>query len=407
MRHRDADSPCRPGDEGPIHVLVVEDNEGFSYFLKDVLTRQVVRPFQVEHAGDLATALRMLKTTLPDVILLDLALPDSLGFDTFNKIHAHARQRPIIVLTALDDDEVSMHAMRDGAQDYLVKDEVDRNLLVRSIRYAIERARAESALRDLSGRLLQLQDEERRRIARELHDVTAQNLAALGMNLSALLTILEDTTQRSHALLREGAETVAGHDEDALESLASILTDLSTLGAETESRADGLLRDCMTFVEQCSRELRTMSYLLHPPLLDELGLSDAVRDYADGFAVRSGIRVDLELPERMGRLGRETEMALFRLMQESLTNIHRHSGSKTASICIRKDKGDILLEVSDTGCGVSADALSSKRQGATTVGVGIAGMRQRVRQLGGMLNVERTDSGTRVTASLPLGGNNA
>jgi signal transduction histidine kinase len=212
--------------------------------------------------------------------------------------------------------------------------------------------------------VLALQDEERRRIARTLHEVAGQNLAVLSMNLSLLM-------KRESALSRE---------DRALLSEASALS------------------------KKCSDDLRTTAYLLHPPLLDELGLAGAVRDYADGFAQRSGIRVDLELPPRMPPLPRDVEIALFRVMQECLTNIHRHSGSGTASISFSLLPGWIGLQVSDTGHGLlpaSANAGSSR----PLLGVGIAGMRERLTQLGGRLEIEAVpEKGTSVRAFLPLAG---
>jgi two-component system, NarL family, sensor kinase len=244
-----------------------------------------------------------------------------------------------------------------------VKGRVDADLLARSITYAVERMRIETALRDLSGDLVRLQDEERRRIAREIHDTTAQSLAALSMNLNALQT-------RAPAL-----------DEEAR----------------------GLLVASLECVTRCSRELRTATYLLHPPLLEELGLPGAVRDYADGFAARSGIRVDLELPADMARLPKEFELALFRVMQESLANALRHSGSRTASIRFVRAANELALEVCDSGRGIPPHVLhTGDGQRESLPGVGIAGMRERVRQLGGRFEIVSGSEGTTVRAILPV-----
>lgn len=349
-------------DDRPVRVLIVEDNEGFVYFLRDVLTRQHVAQFKVATAGRLDDALAVLDEQATDVILLDLGLPDSAGFRTFHHVHATDPRIPIIILTVLDDDETAVSTMRAGAQDYLVKNEVDRNLLVRSIRYAVERAKVDEDLRQLSARLIQLQDEERRRIARELHDMSAQNLAALALNLSVLKNqLLTDAPQATR----------------------------------------DLVSDCVSFVETCSSELRTMSYLLHPPLLDALGLGGAIRDYADGFAKRSGIRVDLELPSDLGRMPSEAETTVFRVMQECLTNVLRHSGSHTASISLYHEGNDLFLEISDTGHGMPAEQLQDMREGRSGLGVGIAGMRERLRQLDGRLTIDSSESGTCIRSRLP------
>lgn len=252
-------------------------------------------------------------------------------------------------------------AVRSGAQDYLVKDHADKSSLPRAIRYAVERGRVEEQLRHLSGRLLHLQDEERRRIARALHDSTAQTLAALSMRLALL--------EKQSGALPPDART--------------------------------LLDECRACTEQCVSEVRTTSYLLHPPLLDELGLTGAIREYADGFAERSRIRVDLELPPCYTRLPVDQETAIFRVMQEALANIHRHSGSVTASVALTQTGSEIRLSVRDAGKGIPSDKLSSGNT-AAGLGVGIAGMRERMRQLGGHLHIASDRSGTTVAAVLPL-----
>ncbi len=225
-----------------------------------------------------------------------------------------------------------------------------------------ERQNAEDSLRKLSGRLLRLQDEERRRMARELHDTTGQTLAALALNLY----LIESGPKRK----------LDEHSRKALsESLA--------------------------LAEQCSREIRTMSYLLHPPLLDELGLAAVLRWYSDGFSQRSGIRVDLQIPSKLGRLPQDVEMTLFRIVQEGLTNIHRHSGSKTAKICVSVNGDGVALEVVDQGRGIPPEKLERGRGGVSELGVGIAGMRERVRQLGGRLEIRSDQDGTTVKAVLP------
>jgi signal transduction histidine kinase len=215
-------------------------------------------------------------------------------------------------------------------------------------------------LRELSARLMQLQDDERRRIARELHDSVGQTLAALGMNLS---------------LVRNDIERLSG--------IVSALNDSENL------------------VREMSSEVRTISHLLHPPLLDEAGLCSAVRWYVDGFAQRSGIKVDLHLPEDFGRLPAEMETAIFRVIQESLTNIHRHSGSAVARIQLRQVGEQVAVEVSDKGKGIPRDKLEEMSTSGTP-GVGIRGMRERLRQLGGALEIESAKVGTVVSVRLPL-----
>jgi signal transduction histidine kinase len=347
---------------GPVRVLLIEDNLGFAYGICDILMRQSAGHFVVYEAHTLGAGLDLADKGGIDVVLLDLGLPDSTRMATFERMVAHVPRLPIIILTVLDDDELALQAMRMGAQDYLIKERIDRHLLVRAIRYAVERVRADNALRDLSARLMDLQDAERRRIARDLHDSTAQTLAALSMSLSLL-----------------GRRTEALDPADA-----------------------SLVAECTALARQCSDELRTMAYLLHPPLLDELGLEGAVRDYCDGFAERSGIRVDLALPPDIGRLPKEVETTLFRVMQESLTNVHRHSGSRTASIRLTCGPTDVRLEVQDTGRGLPPGILQGGGSFAVGVGVGNAGMRERLGQLGGRLEIVTGDGGATVRAVLPV-----
>lgn len=249
--------------------------------------------------------------------------------------------------------------------DQTVTDQCGHVIEIQSIgRDITERKRAEMTLRQLSGRLLRLQDEERRRIARELHDSTAQSLAGLSMNLTLV--------QAESEALSDEARTALG------ESLA--------------------------LAKHSTRELRTLSYLLHPPLLDESGLISAVRWYADGFSQRSGIRVDLDLPPQPDRFSTEVETALFRIMQECLSNIHKHSGSATASIRIALDKAQVVMEVRDQGKGMPTPVPGESDVTASSLGVGLMGMRERVQQLHGKLNIESGRWGTTVTVTLPPDG---
>ena len=165
---------------------------------------------------------------------------------------------------------------------------------------------------------------------------------------------------------------------------------------------DNLLSDSMAMVEQCNREIRTISHLLHPPLLDELGLRRALQNYIEGFAGRSAIVTTLDVAEDLGRLPAGIETALFRVVQESLGNIHRHSGSTTAAIRIRLDAGTVRLEIRDEGGGLPPGLRQGIKEMAVPVGVGIAGMRERLRQVGGQLEIESNDRGTTVRAIAPL-----
>jgi PAS domain S-box-containing protein len=221
---------------------------------------------------------------------------------------------------------------------------------------------AEERLRRLSGRLMQSQDEERRRIARELHDGLGQYLVAVKMNLDVL----------------------------AMKS-----------GGETLGRLGEHLADAIKQIENAISETRTMSHLLHPPLLDEIGLESAVVWYAEGFAKRSGIAVKVDISPSIGRLETEVETALFRVVQECLTNVHRHSGSQTATVCLSRQNGELKLEVRDEGKGMPAVPPPDNVAPATP-GVGLQGIRERVLQLRGNVEVVSSDGkGTSVIVTLP------
>jgi two-component system, NarL family, sensor kinase len=209
--------------------------------------------------------------------------------------------------------------------------------------------------------LFRIQDEERRRIARELHDGTAQNLFGISTNLAKLNQLSEDKPE-----------------------------------------AKRLIDECESLGNESLQEIRTLSYLLHPPLLDEAGLVSALQWYVQGFTKRSGIYVDL-VAQPMDRLPADVELAFFRIVQESLTNVRRHSGSETASIRLETKSGEILLQIQDRGRGLPAQKTSDDVDDIIEMGVGIPGMQQRLRQLGGTLEIDSNSEGTTITAMVPIG----
>jgi signal transduction histidine kinase len=217
-------------------------------------------------------------------------------------------------------------------------------------------------MRTLTGRLMRAQDDERRRIAQMLHETTAQDLAGLKMLLARLNRTADHLTDGERSALIES----------------------------------------MALAERSMNDIRTLSYLLHPPFLDETGLLSALRWYVAGFAERSGIKVDLDLPESSERLPLGTETALFRIVQESLINIHRHAESETARIRLQRDAETLVLEIEDRGHGIPDASLKHIMNGGGIVGVGIAGMCERIEQLGGRLEIASGDHGTTVRVRLPL-----
>jgi PAS domain S-box-containing protein len=229
-----------------------------------------------------------------------------------------------------------------------------------------ELKRTEDALRErteafqkLSATLFQLQDQERRRIARELHDGLGQYLVALKLNFDML-----------------GLQ----------------MNSQSKIWAESQD-----------ILEQCIAETRTISYLLHPPMLDDAGLMLAAKWYVEGFSERSGIKASLDISPELPRMAKAVELTIFRVLQESLTNVHRHSGSKTVEITMRIGGADVYLEVRDQGSGMKADVLKKFQETGSQVGVGLSGMRQRVTELGGRFEIDSDKHGTAIKVVIPLG----
>jgi len=375
-------------------ILTVDDNEALRYSLVRTLRDA---GYTVVEAKTGSEALELV-SRLPDLVTLDVNLPDIDGFKVCQRIKSNPATNHIPVLhvsSTFVEPEYRAQGLKGGADGYLAEP-IDRAELLATVGALLRLKQAErdarqhaelaeiahqevrelnaglemrvqertaelqhktDEIQELNGRLVQLQDAERRRLARELHDSTGQMLAALNINLT---------------LMKE----MAAQSENP--KMAKIVQDSGAL------------------TEELTRQIRTMSYLLHPPLLDEAGLESALRWYVDGFAQRSNIAVDLVVYDDVGRLSSEIEIALFRVVQESLTNVHRHSGSRVAKVRIARDSEQVTLEVRDEG--------KSEQQGKKVFnpGVGILGMRERVRQLGGSLELYFDQGGTIVRAFVPV-----
>jgi len=285
--------------------------------------------------------------------------------DTFLKICAeHSHVIPVESYTALIDDEQRLRSITHLQQKALA---LEAEMAERKqVEEALRRTKAElelqvqqrtSALRHLSSRLLSLQDSERRRIARELHDSLGQYLVGLKLNVD---------------MLRQ----TPGREE---------------LWSEAE-----------VLMQQCISEVRTLSYLLHPPTMDAAGFASAALWYVEGFGQRSGLQVTLDVPNDLGRLPDAIELALFRVLQETLTNVHRHSGAMAADIMIQGDAERVVLEVRDNGRGISPELLARFLATGEGMGVGLAGIGERVRELGGKLRLESDGNGTLVQVTIPV-----
>lgn len=259
-----------------------------------------------------------------------------------------------VIITALRDSTGGLVGFGKVTRDF-----TDRMLTQKALEESEKKLReSEKSLRDLSLHLLRAQDAERRRIGREIHDSVGQYLSVLKIKLDSM---------SAPAVMPE--ETV----------------------------------ECANLAEQCLKEIRTISYLLYPPMLEELGLKSAVPWFLEGFSKRSGIRTTFAVSDNLGRLPSEAELALFRVLQECLTNVQRHSGSATADIRLSHANGVVTLQVSDRGKGVSAEILEQgNRNWVGSLGVGLRGMSERLQQLGGKLEISSGANGTQVRATVPL-----
>jgi signal transduction histidine kinase len=354
-----------------MRLLVVEDEPKFGRLLLEGLKAE---HFAVDLALDGETGLELATQSDYDAIILDLNLPRMDGFTVLQRIRKQRLQVPVLILSDHTETADRVRALNMGADDFLRKP-FSFEELVASVHALLRRLRVQKELRrsrdelefrmrertaelhDLASSVVRLQDEDRRSIARELHDGTTQSLIALNTELVAL----EKT-------LREPDATVLKK-----------------------------VRYSKELVKQCLDEIRTVSYLLHPPLLDELGLDTALRGFVEGFSARSEIQVSLHLPPDLCGLSRDIQLAIFRVVQESLTNVHRHSGSRSASIHLTMTPDQLTLEIADQGRGRPAGMLPN-----VCAGVGINSMRARIRQLGGHCEIESSSRGTTVRAVLPI-----
>jgi signal transduction histidine kinase len=374
-------------------ILAVDDNDALRYSLSRTLQGG---GYKVVEARNGAEALRLAEN-VPDLITLDVHLPDKDGFEIGRLLKTNPRTKhiPILHISATfveteyrvrglevadaylaepisreellatvgallrlkkAEREAQLHAAQaEQARRELEKTHNELEVKVKERTKELDERNQE--IRDLTGRLLKLQDEERRRLARELHDSTGQMLVAIKMNLERL----------SHEPKNE--------------------------------EAGNLITQTIAVSDDLSRQLRTMSYLLHPPLLDELGLASALAWYVEGFTQRSSIKVELEVSPEFKRLPEDFELTVFRVVQECLTNIHRHSGSPSAKIRLTRGAEGVCVEVIDEGRGIPAHRMP---EGRLVQGIGLMGIRERMRQLGGSLELSSSDKGTTVVARFPL-----
>jgi signal transduction histidine kinase len=356
--------------KGAVNILMVDDQPAkllsYEAILRD-LNENLIKVSSGREALD-----QLLKNDIA-LVLLDVSMPDIDGFELANLIRQHPRYQSTAIifisgvhLTDLD----RIRGYQRGAVDYISVPVVPELLRAKVSVFAElyrktreledvnnELRLTEERLRHLTGRLMQIQDSERRRVARDVHDGLGQYLVGVKMGIDQFA--------------RRLANDPEGHEA---------MTELSRL------------------LNQAITETRTISHLLHPPLLDEIGLESALSVYTDGFAKRSGISITLDVSPNLGRLDSDIETALFRVVQECLLNVHRHSNSATARVSLRRENEGVTLKVRDDGIGMS----HAQEPDGTGLGVGLLGIRERLRQLDGSLQiVSGSGTGTAVIASIP------
>ncbi len=344
-----------------MNILLVDDQPGKLLSYEAMLSELGEKLLKARSGME---ALEYLLKNEISLILMDVSMPGMDGFETAQMIHQHPRFQniPIIFVYGIHVSDLDrLKGYQYGAVDY-VPVPVIPQLLRAKVRVFAKLHRTTHQLELLNARMTTLQEDERRHIARELHDSVGQLLTAIMMNGAAV-------ESECHKLSAEAAKR---------------LTENSVM------------------VDEVSKQIRTISYLLHPPLLDEAGLASALRCYVEGFSARSQIDAKLEISPNFKRMPGEIELSVFRLAQECLTNIHRHAASPTARIRVTQDEACLRLEIEDSGKGIPHE-----KQFHVGSGVGLSGMRERLRRLGGTLEIQSSSSGTRISAVVPIALSNS
>ena len=349
----------------PVEVLLVEDSATDALIIGEALVDIAEFEHKLTHAASLADAFARVRQMRFDVVFLDLGLPDGNGIDTFRRFREAAPDTPVLVLTGLADISIGLIAIQEGAQDYLLKREIEAPLLSRAIRYAIERNRSLTALREsreelqrLSAYIEQIREQEKTHIARELHDDFGQLLTALKIDMM--------------------------HFEEAMKS-------------KIDQTSAGALQRLYGLIDRLVGSVRRIAADLRPVMLDDLGPIPAIEWFVDEFAARHGIAVKTQLHIDEVSFNRDSGTEVFRIVQEGLTNVARHSGASNASVEIVREAPFCIVKISDNGRGALPAEQRSRKS------FGLIGMRERAARLGGALSVESAPGrGFALTVTLPL-----
>lgn len=357
----------------PLKILLIEDNPGDARLTQEVIRIGMKDRVEINWLTRLDEGIAELKRQPYDLILSDLGLPDSFGTETFRRLLPHTGKVAVIILTGTFQEEgPALEAIREGAQDYVVKNELTPGLFSRMVHYALERKRVEIALQEaneslerrvvertrelraLMAKLQSVREEERAKLSREIHDQLGQELTALKMELAVL------------------KKSVKGEEAKKIDGLSQSVSGL------------------IDTVRQIASQLR-------PRILDDVGLLAALEWQAKDFEKRTGIRCDYSSGIDMLALSADDSTAIFRIFQEILTNVTRHAQAKRVQVDLKKEKGELSLEVMDNGRGISEAEIGNPRS------LGLLGMKERAALLGGSISFEgRPREGTRVTLHVPL-----
>lgn len=348
-----------------INLLLIEDNPGDARLIHEYLNDVKNVEFSFQHADRLSAGIEILESSDIQIILLDLNLPDSTGLESLEKIFSVAPHVPIIMLTGLNDETTAIKAVQMGAQDYLVKDKVDSNLLVRSVRYSIERKRAEEEHQKLIEQrvralaIIEAQENERRRISRELHDGLGQLLSAAKLNVGMIDLNMDTNREKSIDVLKQ---------IDALITKAII-------------------------------EARRISHDLRPTTLDDFGLIPALRILCQEFSKITGVQIKFQVSQNMERLDPKVEIAIYRIIQESFNNISKYAEATEVILDIHQTDTHVFAKVKDNGKGFDRNGTSKNKKVGT--GFGLMNMKERAELVGGKMEIDSTlGKGTQINLDI-------